>query len=116
MSTLICDFVSIIWLFGLTCYLFLQRIWKVLTSNYGHVMPVDWKQSRTCSLHKPSYNLEEKPVSDSPPYPPSLSHFPFNASTPTHPNLFSVYLTNLKYVLCQGLAFLIKFPPPVLPG
>ncbi|KAF3839967.1 hypothetical protein F7725_018684 [Dissostichus mawsoni] len=39
-----------------------DEIWKVLTSNYGHVMPVDWKQSRTCSLHKPSYNLEEKPV------------------------------------------------------
>ncbi|KAI4811186.1 hypothetical protein KUCAC02_014103 [Chaenocephalus aceratus] len=38
-----------------------DEIWKVLTSNYGHVMPVDWKQSRTCSLHKPSYNLEEKP-------------------------------------------------------
>uniref|UniRef100_A0A8D0CVX7 Uncharacterized protein n=1 Tax=Sander lucioperca TaxID=283035 RepID=A0A8D0CVX7_SANLU len=25
-------------------------------------MPVDWKQSRTCSLHSPTFNLEEKPV------------------------------------------------------
>uniref|UniRef100_A0A3Q1EAA9 Fasciculation and elongation protein zeta 2a n=1 Tax=Acanthochromis polyacanthus TaxID=80966 RepID=A0A3Q1EAA9_9TELE len=38
-----------------------DEIWNALTSNYGHVMPVDWKQSRTCSLHLP--NLEEKPVS-----------------------------------------------------
>ncbi|KAK5862541.1 hypothetical protein PBY51_017926 [Eleginops maclovinus] len=38
-----------------------DEIWKVLTRNYGHVMPVDWKQSRTCSLHKPSFNLEQKP-------------------------------------------------------
>ncbi|XP_035862587.1 fasciculation and elongation protein zeta-2 isoform X1 [Sander lucioperca] len=38
-----------------------DEIWKVLTSNYGRVMPVDWKQSRTCSLHSPTFNLEEKP-------------------------------------------------------
>ncbi|XP_032374319.1 fasciculation and elongation protein zeta-2 isoform X2 [Etheostoma spectabile] len=38
-----------------------DEIWKVLTSNYGRVMPVDWKQSRTCSLHVPTFNLEDKP-------------------------------------------------------
>ncbi|XP_074510248.1 fasciculation and elongation protein zeta-2 isoform X2 [Sebastes fasciatus] len=38
-----------------------DQIWKALTSNYGRVMPVDWKQSRTCSLHIPTFNLEEKP-------------------------------------------------------
>ncbi|XP_049440743.1 fasciculation and elongation protein zeta-2 isoform X1 [Epinephelus fuscoguttatus] len=38
-----------------------DEIWKSLTSNYGRVMPVDWKQSRTCSLHIPTNNLEEKP-------------------------------------------------------
>ncbi|XP_034729657.1 fasciculation and elongation protein zeta-2 isoform X2 [Etheostoma cragini] len=38
-----------------------DEIWKVLTSNYGRVMPVDWKQSRTCSLHIPTFNLEDKP-------------------------------------------------------
>lgn len=37
-----------------------DEIWNALTSNYGHVMPVDWKQSRTCSLHVPSFNLKEK--------------------------------------------------------
>ncbi|XP_041648948.1 fasciculation and elongation protein zeta-2 isoform X1 [Cheilinus undulatus] len=37
-----------------------DEIWNALTSNYGHVMPVDWKQSRTCSLHVPSFNLETK--------------------------------------------------------
>ncbi|XP_022609185.1 fasciculation and elongation protein zeta-2-like isoform X1 [Seriola dumerili] len=36
-----------------------DEIWNALTSNYGHVMPVDWKQSRTCSLHVPSFNLKE---------------------------------------------------------
>uniref|UniRef100_A0A672ZKT0 Uncharacterized protein n=1 Tax=Sphaeramia orbicularis TaxID=375764 RepID=A0A672ZKT0_9TELE len=25
-------------------------------------MPVDWKQSRTCALHMPAFNLEENPV------------------------------------------------------
>ncbi|XP_018541805.1 fasciculation and elongation protein zeta-2 isoform X2 [Lates calcarifer] len=37
-----------------------DEIWNALTSNYGHVMPVDWKQSRTRSLHVPTFNLEEK--------------------------------------------------------
>ncbi|KAM3614786.1 uncharacterized protein V6R79_019001 [Siganus canaliculatus] len=36
-------------------------IWKALTTNYGNVMPVDWKQSRTCALHMPTFNLEKKP-------------------------------------------------------
>ncbi|XP_070823239.1 fasciculation and elongation protein zeta-2 isoform X1 [Chaetodon trifascialis] len=39
-----------------------DEIWNTLTSNYGHVMPVDWKQSRTCSLHIPTFNLGEKPT------------------------------------------------------
>ncbi|XP_060906911.1 fasciculation and elongation protein zeta-2 isoform X2 [Labrus mixtus] len=38
-----------------------DEIWNALTSNYGHVMPVDWKRSRTCSLRVPTFNLEEKP-------------------------------------------------------
>ncbi|XP_019946580.2 fasciculation and elongation protein zeta-2 isoform X1 [Paralichthys olivaceus] len=38
-----------------------DEIWNALTSNYGHVMPVDWKRSRTRSLHIPTFNLEEKP-------------------------------------------------------
>ncbi|XP_029929270.1 fasciculation and elongation protein zeta-2 isoform X2 [Myripristis murdjan] len=38
-----------------------DEIWNSLTNNYGKVMPVDWKQSRTCSLHIPMFNLEEKP-------------------------------------------------------
>ncbi|XP_034552902.1 fasciculation and elongation protein zeta-2 isoform X1 [Notolabrus celidotus] len=38
-----------------------DEIWNTLTSNYGHVMPVDWKKSRTCSLHIPTFNLKEKP-------------------------------------------------------
>ncbi|XP_071326279.1 fasciculation and elongation protein zeta-2 isoform X3 [Trachinotus anak] len=37
-----------------------DEIWEALTSNYGHVMPVDWKQSRTCSLQIPTFNLKEK--------------------------------------------------------
>ncbi|XP_045902073.1 fasciculation and elongation protein zeta-2 isoform X2 [Micropterus dolomieu] len=36
-------------------------IWNALTSNYGRVMPVDWRQSRTCSLHISTFYLEEKP-------------------------------------------------------
>ncbi|XP_040923585.1 fasciculation and elongation protein zeta-2 isoform X2 [Betta splendens] len=35
-------------------------IWKALTSNYGRAMPVDWKHSRTRSLHIPAFTLEEK--------------------------------------------------------
>ncbi|XP_067458116.1 fasciculation and elongation protein zeta-2 isoform X1 [Thunnus thynnus] len=38
-----------------------DEIWSTLTSNYGRVMPVDWKQSRTRALHVPTFNLEEKP-------------------------------------------------------
>ncbi|KAM4580286.1 fasciculation and elongation protein zeta-2 isoform 1-T2 [Odontesthes bonariensis] len=38
-----------------------DEIWNALTSNYGRVMPVDWKRSRTCSLYISSFNLEEKP-------------------------------------------------------
>ncbi|XP_059194374.1 fasciculation and elongation protein zeta-2 isoform X1 [Centropristis striata] len=38
-----------------------DEIWKALTSNYGHVMPVDWNQSLTRSHHIPTFNLEEKP-------------------------------------------------------
>ncbi|KAM8735132.1 fasciculation and elongation protein zeta-2 [Acanthopagrus schlegelii] len=38
-----------------------DEIWNALTSNYGRVMPVDWKQSRTHSLHAPTFNLQEKP-------------------------------------------------------
>ncbi|XP_031708768.1 fasciculation and elongation protein zeta-2 isoform X2 [Anarrhichthys ocellatus] len=38
-----------------------DELWKVLSGNYGRVMPVDWKQSRTCALHVPTFNLEEKP-------------------------------------------------------
>ncbi|XP_030606474.1 fasciculation and elongation protein zeta-2 isoform X2 [Archocentrus centrarchus] len=38
-----------------------DEIWNTLTANYGHVMPVDWKQSCTRSLHIPTINLEEKP-------------------------------------------------------
>ncbi|KAM4633929.1 LOW QUALITY PROTEIN: fasciculation and elongation protein zeta-2 [Polymixia lowei] len=38
-----------------------DEIWNALTDNYGHVMPIDWKQSRTRSLHIPMFNLEEKP-------------------------------------------------------
>ncbi|TKS81857.1 Fasciculation and elongation protein zeta-2 [Collichthys lucidus] len=38
-----------------------DQIWNVLTTNYGQVMPVDWKQSRTRSLHIHTFNLDEKP-------------------------------------------------------
>ncbi|XP_037309160.2 fasciculation and elongation protein zeta-2 isoform X2 [Pungitius pungitius] len=38
-----------------------DELWKVLTSSYRHVMPVDWKQSLTCSLHVPTFHLEENP-------------------------------------------------------
>ncbi|KAM7382666.1 hypothetical protein PAMP_002388 [Pampus punctatissimus] len=39
-----------------------DEIWNVLSSNYGQVMPVVWKQSRTRSLHIPTFNLEEKSI------------------------------------------------------
>ncbi|XP_056142702.1 fasciculation and elongation protein zeta-2 [Lampris incognitus] len=38
-----------------------DEIWNALTDNYGNVMPVDWKQSRTRSLIAPMFNPEEKP-------------------------------------------------------
>ncbi|KAF7660058.1 hypothetical protein LDENG_00288580 [Lucifuga dentata] len=37
-----------------------DEIWNALTEHFGHVMPVDWKQSRTRSLHTPMFNLQEK--------------------------------------------------------
>ena len=40
-----------------------NRIWNALTDNYGNIMPVDWSQSRTRSLHLPTLNLDEKSVS-----------------------------------------------------
>ncbi|TNN76297.1 Fasciculation and elongation protein zeta-2 [Liparis tanakae] len=36
-----------------------DELWKALTGNFGRVMPVDWKRSRTCSLHVPTFNLEK---------------------------------------------------------
>eukprot|EP00063_Salmo_salar_P049584 XP_014024419.1 PREDICTED: fasciculation and elongation protein zeta-2-like isoform X2 [Salmo salar] len=38
-----------------------QWIWNALADNYGHVMAVDRKQSRTRSLHLPTLNLKDKP-------------------------------------------------------
>uniref|UniRef100_A0A3Q2QQ74 Fasciculation and elongation protein zeta 2a n=1 Tax=Fundulus heteroclitus TaxID=8078 RepID=A0A3Q2QQ74_FUNHE len=38
-----------------------DEIWKALASNYGQVMPVDWKRSRTRSLYISTFNLEERP-------------------------------------------------------
>nr|XP_055042906.1 fasciculation and elongation protein zeta-2 isoform X1 [Misgurnus anguillicaudatus] len=35
-----------------------DEIWNALTKNYGNVMPVDWKTSRTRSLHLPTLNLQ----------------------------------------------------------
>ncbi|XP_031432036.1 fasciculation and elongation protein zeta-2 isoform X2 [Clupea harengus] len=37
-----------------------DEIWNALTDNYGNIMPVDWSQSRTRSLHLPTLNLDEK--------------------------------------------------------
>ncbi|XP_036804873.1 fasciculation and elongation protein zeta-2 isoform X4 [Oncorhynchus mykiss] len=39
-----------------------DEIWNALADNYGNVMAVDWKQSRTRTLQLPSLNLENKPV------------------------------------------------------
>ncbi|KAB5586373.1 hypothetical protein PHYPO_G00000830 [Pangasianodon hypophthalmus] len=41
-----------------------DEIWKALTDNYGNVMPVDWNQSRTRSLHLPVLNIEDTPRVD----------------------------------------------------
>ncbi|XP_026225694.1 fasciculation and elongation protein zeta-2 isoform X2 [Anabas testudineus] len=38
-----------------------DEIWTALTTSYGNAMPVDWKQSRTRSIHIPTFNVEEKP-------------------------------------------------------
>ncbi|XP_034031069.1 fasciculation and elongation protein zeta-2 isoform X2 [Thalassophryne amazonica] len=38
-----------------------DEIWSALTSKFGHVMPVDWKRSRTRFLHIPVFNLEDTP-------------------------------------------------------
>ncbi|KAH0509858.1 Fasciculation and elongation protein zeta-2 [Microtus ochrogaster] len=37
-----------------------DEIWNALTDNYGNVMPVDWKSSRTRALHLLTLNLSEK--------------------------------------------------------
>ncbi|KAM8785833.1 fasciculation and elongation protein zeta-2 isoform 2-T2 [Rhynchonycteris naso] len=42
-----------------------DEIWNALTDNYGNVMPVDWKSSRTRTLHLLTLNLSEKGISDS---------------------------------------------------
>ncbi|XP_035601365.1 fasciculation and elongation protein zeta-2-like isoform X1 [Oncorhynchus keta] len=41
-----------------------DEIWNALADNYGNVMAVDWRQSRTRTLHLPSLNLENKPRVD----------------------------------------------------
>ncbi|KAM8945499.1 fasciculation and elongation protein zeta-2 [Pelodytes ibericus] len=41
-----------------------DEIWNALTDNYGNVMPVDWKSSRTRALHLPSLNLLDKAVNN----------------------------------------------------
>ncbi|KAK7926248.1 hypothetical protein WMY93_008558 [Mugilogobius chulae] len=37
-----------------------DAIWTALTQSYSQVMPVDWKQSVTCSLHTPALNQEDQ--------------------------------------------------------
>lgn len=37
-----------------------DEIWTALTHTYGQVMPVDWTQSLTSSLHTPALNLDDK--------------------------------------------------------
>uniref|UniRef100_A0A674E9S0 Fasciculation and elongation protein zeta 2a n=1 Tax=Salmo trutta TaxID=8032 RepID=A0A674E9S0_SALTR len=41
-----------------------DEIWNALADNYGHVIAVDRKQSRTRSLHLPTLNLKDKPRVD----------------------------------------------------
>ncbi|XP_031648510.1 fasciculation and elongation protein zeta-2 isoform X3 [Oncorhynchus kisutch] len=41
-----------------------DEIWDALTDNYGNVMAVDWKQSRTRSLHLPNLILKDEPRVD----------------------------------------------------
>ncbi|XP_047454348.1 fasciculation and elongation protein zeta-2 [Mugil cephalus] len=38
-----------------------DEIWSALTSNYGRVMPVDWKQTRTCSTSPSRFSLHIRP-------------------------------------------------------
>ncbi|XP_051908601.1 fasciculation and elongation protein zeta-2 isoform X2 [Hippocampus zosterae] len=46
-------------------YLKDDEVWNALTDNYGNVMPVDWKTSRTRLLHLPTLNLNERQKFDS---------------------------------------------------
>ncbi|XP_010862555.1 fasciculation and elongation protein zeta-2 isoform X2 [Esox lucius] len=41
-----------------------DKIWNALTNNFGNVVAVDWKQSRTRSLHLPKLNLKDNPRAD----------------------------------------------------
>ncbi|XP_036829819.1 fasciculation and elongation protein zeta-2-like isoform X2 [Oncorhynchus mykiss] len=41
-----------------------DEIWDALADNYGNVMAVDWKQSRTRSLHLPTLILKDEPRVD----------------------------------------------------
>nr|XP_029485384.1 fasciculation and elongation protein zeta-2-like isoform X3 [Oncorhynchus nerka] len=41
-----------------------DEIWDALADNYGNVMAVDWKQSRTRSLHLPNLILKDEPRVD----------------------------------------------------
>lgn len=95
------------------------RIWNTLTANYGHVMPVDWKRSRTRSLHVPTINLEEKPVSDPTSSGPSYLCliFPFIPPPGSPPsNAKSLLRSSRKsqIFIVPGFSALIKFPPPAL--
>lgn len=37
-----------------------DEIWSALTDNYGHVIPVDWSQSRVRSLHLSTLSLDDR--------------------------------------------------------
>lgn len=37
-----------------------DEIWTALTQSYSQVLPVDWKQSLTCSLHTPANHPEDQ--------------------------------------------------------
>lgn len=78
-------------------------------------MPVDWKQSRTRSLHVPTFNLQDEPVRDS--APPTLASCPTFLTTPPHPLFF--FFTNLSHksqtFIVPALSAVIKIPPPFCP-